>query len=350
VRYHTRLIKIIRTTGLWEPQPMGGSVPEGPTMTNDTHNYDPQRHSDYQDDEIDLRELFGIIWQGKWWIIAITFVFAVGSVIYSLSLPNIYKSEATLAPTEEASGGGLSQMAGQLGGLASLAGVNLGGGNTDKTTIALEILKSRAFIKGFVEKYDILPELMAVEEWNRGSGVVFNNELYNPDTKEWVREVEPPKQPEPSSWEYVKVFRESVLEVSKDDTTGLVTIAVNHQSPEVAEQWVVWLIEEINNHMRERDIQEAQRSLEYLDKELQSTSLSDMQQVFYQLIEKQTQTIMLANVRPEYIFQTLDPAVVPEQKAKPSRALICIIGTFLGGFLSVGFVLVRNIFRKETKI
>ncbi len=326
---------------------MGGSVPEGPTMTNDTHNYDPQRHSDYQDDEIDLRELFGIIWQGKWWIIAITFVFAVGSVIYSLSLPNIYKSEATLAPTEEASGGGLSQMAGQLGGLASLAGVNLGGGNTDKTTIALEILKSRAFIKGFVEKYDILPELMAVEEWNRGSGVVFNNELYNPDTKEWVREVEPPKQPEPSSWEYVKVFRESVLEVSKDDTTGLVTIAVNHQSPEVAEQWVVWLIEEINNHMRERDIQEAQRSLEYLDKELQSTSLSDMQQVFYQLIEKQTQTIMLANVRPEYIFQTLDPAVVPEQKAKPSRALICIIGTFLGGFLSVGFVLIRNIFRKE---
>nr|WP_235598891.1 Wzz/FepE/Etk N-terminal domain-containing protein [Idiomarina sp. 28-8] len=347
MRYHTRLIKIICTIGLWEPQPMGGSVPEGPIMTNDTHNYDPQRHSDYQDDEIDLRELFGIIWQGKWWIIAITFVFAVGSVIYSLSLPNIYKSEATLAPTEEASGGGLSQMAGQLGGLASLAGVNLGGGNTDKTTIALEILKSRAFIKGFVEKYDILPELMAVEEWNRGSGVVFNNELYNPDTKEWVREVEPPKQPEPSSWEYVKVFRESVLEVSKDDTTGLVTIAVNHQSPEVAEQWVVWLIEEINNHMRERDIQEAQRSLEYLDKELQSTSLSDMQQVFYQLIEKQTQTIMLANVRPEYIFQTLDPAVVPEQKAKPSRALICIIGTFLGGFLSVGFVLVRNIFRKE---
>lgn len=323
-------------------------------MTKDTQNapltpsnYEPQRHPDYQDDEIDLRELFGIIWQGKWWIIAITFVFAVGTVIYSLSLPNIYKSEATLAPTEEASGGGISQMAGQLGGLASLAGVNLGQQGADKTTIALEILKSRAFIRGFVEKYDILPELMAVEGWNRGSGIEFDDETYNSDSQEWVREVEPPQQPKPSSWEYVKVFREEVLEVSKDDTTGLVTIAVNHQSPEIAQQWVVWLIEEINNHMRERDIQEAQRSLEYLDEELQNTSLSDMQQVFYQLIEKQTQTIMLANVRPEYIFQTLDPAVVPEQKAKPSRALICIIGTFLGGFLGVGFVLVRNIFRKE---
>lgn len=310
-------------------------------------NYEPNCHPDYQDDEIDLRELFGIIWQGKWWIIAITFVFAVGSVIYSLSLPNIYKSEATLAPTEEASGGGLSQMAGQLGGLASLAGVNLGGNTVDKTTIAIEILKSRAFIKSFVEKYHILPELMAVEEWNRQNGLVYNKEIYDPATNEWLREVEPPQQRQPSSWEYVQVFKSNVLSVTRDLEKGLVTLSVNHQSPEVAEQWTNWLISEINNHMRERDIQEARRSLEYLNEELQETALSNMQQVFYQLIEKQTQTIMLANVRPEYIFQVLDPPVVPEQKAKPSRALICIIGTFLGGFLSVGFVLIRNIFRKE---
>lgn len=320
-------------------------------MTNKTqsapltpHQYEPSRHSDYADDEIDLRELFGIIWQGKWWIIAITFVFAVGSVIYSLNLPDIYKSEATLAPTEEASGGGLSQMAGQLGGLASLAGVNLGGKNADKTTIALEILKSRAFIKSFVEKYEILPELMAVEEWNRATGIVFNKELYDPDTKEWVRDVEPPQQHEPTSWEYVKIFREEVLEVSKDDRTGLVTVGVKHQSPEIAKQWVMWLIEEVNNNMRERDIEEAERSLEYLNKELESTSLSDMQQVFYQLIEKQTQTIMLANARPEYIFQTLDPAVVPEQKSKPSRILIIIMMILFGSLFSFLIVFLKNIF------
>lgn len=326
-------------------------------MTKDTQNapltpsnYEPQRHPDYQDDEIDLRELFDIIWQGKWWIIAITFVFAVGSVFYALSLPNIYKSEATLAPTEEASGGGLSQMAGQLGGLASLAGVNLGKQGTDKTTIAIEVLQSRAFLTEFVKTYDILPELMAVEEWTPGGGLKYNTELYDPETKEWVREVEPPKQPKPTSWEYVEVFRSEVLSVSQSQETGLVTVSVNHQSPEVAQQWVEWLVTDVNNHMRERDIQEARRSLEYLDSELEKTSLSNMQQVFYQLIEKQTQTIMLANVRPEYIFQVLDPAVVPEQKAKPSRALVCIIGTFLGGFLSVGFVLVRNLFRKSKDV
>jgi len=317
-------------------------------MNQNQENYTPPTYQQPApaDDEIDLRELFGIIWQGKWWIIAITFVFAVGSVIYSLSLPNIYQSEATLAPTEEASGGGLSGMAGQLGGLASLAGVNIGKSGTDKTTMAIEVLQSRSFLTDFVKKYEILPELMAVESWSPSGGLTYNNEVYNPETNGWVREVEPPKQPEPSSWEYVKTFRE-LMSVSRDQETGLVNVSINHQSPEIAKQWVEWLVTDVNDHMRERDIKEAQRSLEYLNNELQDTSLSNMQQVFYQLIEKQTQTIMLANVRPEYIFQVLDPAVVPEQKAKPSRALICIIGTFLGGFLSVGLVLVRNIFRKE---
>lgn len=298
-----------------------------------------------QDDEIDLRELFSIIWDGKWWIIAITFVFAVASVIYSLSLPNIYKAEATLAPTEEAQGQGFGE---ELGGLASLAGINVGKQQVDKVTMAMEILQSRKFIKDFVEKHEILPELMAGKEWHQASGeLVYNKEVYNPKTKEWVREVEPPKQPQPSSWEYVKKFQDSVLTVEKNTSTpGLINIAVEHLSPIIAHQWVEWLIQDINDHMRQRDINEAKRSMEYLKEELGTTNLSSMQQVFYKLIEQQTQTIMLANVRPEYIFQVLDPAVVPEQKSAPSRALICIVGTFLGGFVSLLVVFIRHLIRK----
>lgn len=297
------------------------------------------------DDEIDLRELFATLWRGKWIIIAFTFVFAVGSVIYALSLPNIYKAEAILAPSEESSGGGLAAMAGQLGGLASLAGVNLGGGDANKTTIALEILQSRAFLTEFVEKHDILPEIMAVKEWSPEQGIVFNEELYSATTKTWVREVEPPKQPQPTSWEYVKVIKQDLLQVSQDKETGLVTLSISHQSPDFSKKLVELLVKDINDKMRQRDIVEAQSSLEYLNQELKTTNLSNMQQVFYQLIEKQTQTMMLANVRPEYIFQTIDPAVVPEEKAKPSRALICLLGTMLGGFFGVGLVLVRQAFK-----
>ncbi|MCK7459123.1 Wzz/FepE/Etk N-terminal domain-containing protein [Idiomarina aminovorans] len=301
-----------------------------------------------QDDEIDLRELFGIIWAGKWWIIGITFVFAVASVFYSLSLPNIYKAEATLAPTEEAQGGGFGE---EMSGLASLTGISVGKQQVDKVTMAMEILQSRQFIKNFVQRHNILPEVMAVKEWYQASGeLVFNKEIYNPKTKEWVRDVEPPKKPEPSSWEYVNTFQNSILLVEKDsETPGLINLSVSHQSPVIAHRWVEWLIEDINDHMRQRDIKEAQSSMEYLQKELGETNLSSMQQVFYQLIEKQIQTIMLANVRPEYVFQVLDPAVVPEQKSAPSRALICIIGTFLGGFLSLLVVFIHHLARGKNK-
>lgn len=300
------------------------------------------------DDEIDLRELFNTLWRGKWIIIAVTFVFGIGSVVYALSLPNIYKAEAVLAPTEESSGGGLAAMAAQFGGLASLAGVNLSAGDTNKTTIALEILQSRAFLTEFVEKHDILPEIMAVKSWSPERGIVFNDELYDAETKTWVREVEPPRQAEPTSWEYVKEIRKELLQVSQDKETGLVILSVSHHSPEFSKYLAELLVQDINEKMRQRDISEAEGSLAYLNEELKSTNLSNMQQVFYQLIEKQTQTMMLADVRPEYVFQTIDPAVVPEEKSAPKRALILVLGIMLGGMLGVGFVLIRQAFKQDS--
>jgi uncharacterized protein involved in exopolysaccharide biosynthesis len=56
---------------------------------------------------------------------------------------------------------------------------------------------------------------------------------------------------------------------------------------------------------------------------------------------------MLAEVQEEFIFKVVDPAVVPELKAGPKRALICVLGTLLGGMLGVAIVLVRFAFRKE---
>lgn len=157
------------------------------------------------DDEIDLRELWNVIWRGKWIIIAITAIFAVASVFYALSLPNIYKSEALLAPADSEQQGGLSGLSGQLGGLASLAGVNLGGGKTDKTALAIEILKSREFFAKFAEKHNILPELLAVKEWNMPTNtVVYDDEIYASESGEWVREVKAPKKAKPSMQEAKK--------------------------------------------------------------------------------------------------------------------------------------------------
>ncbi len=303
------------------------------------------------DDEIDLRELFSVIWQGKWLIIAITAVFAIGSVIFALSQPNTYNSEALLAPASEEKSGGLGALAGQFGGLASMAGINLGGGGgVDKTQMAIEVMKSRQFASEFIQSHDLLPDLMAADKWEMANDtLVYDDELYNPQTKTWVREVKAPFKPEPSMQEAFKEFTK-VIAVNSAKDTGMVTVSVEHLSPSVAQQWVTWLIQDINKVMKERDVAEANRSSEFLTKQIAQTNIADIRTILYQLIEEQTKTIMFAEVRDEYVFKTIDPALIPEEKSGPKRALICVLGTLLGGMLAVMLVLIRHFVRKEDNL
>src|SRR5690554_5721805 len=314
-------------------------------MTDIQPNSQPQ--SAMHDDEIDLIEVFKTLWQGKWIIIATTFVFAVGSVMYALSQPNIYRSEALLAPVEES--GGL-KMSGQLGGLAALAGVNLGGGGGSKVGLALEILKSREFLGRFIVKHELKPALMAVDSWNSESNTLnFNDEIYNRANNTWLRVVKPPLQPEPSIQKTYEVFVK-ILSVSEDAKSGMVKLSIEHYSPFLAAEWVSLLVHELNEEMRQRETEEAESSIAYLQGQLEKTSLADAQSMLYSLIEEQTKTLMLANVRPEYVLKTIDPAVVPEKKAKPSRALIAVIGTLFGGMLSTFGVLVLHSIRSRNQI
>ncbi|GAB7225736.1 Wzz/FepE/Etk N-terminal domain-containing protein [Vibrio owensii] len=301
------------------------------------------------DDEIDLRELFGAVWKGRWIIIVTTFIFAVGVVLYALSLPNIYKSDALLAPAES-SGGGLSKMAGQLGGLAALAGVNLGAGESSQTDLALQVMKSRQFVDSFINKHDLLVPLMAAKDWDLANNkLILDEELYNPTTGKWLREPNGLRGAIPTAQEAFEVFSKEVLNINQDKDNGLYIISVKNYSPYIAQQWVNWLIEDINQVMRERTIAETSQNLAYLNTQLQKTAVADMQSTFYKLIEEQTKSLMLAEVQEEFVFKVVDPAVVPELKDGPKRALICVLGTLLGGMLGVAIVLVRFAFRKEDR-
>ena len=316
-------------------------------MSDLTPKTDAYLPSPYPDDEIDLKELFMVLWSGKWLISAVTGAAAVISVVVALSLPNIYTASALLAPAES-EGGGLSGLMAQYGGLASLAGVSLpGGGEGSRAQLGMQLMKSRSFIGDFVERHDILPELMAVESWNQNTGqIVFDTDDYDADTKTWVRDVDLPKRPQPSLLEAHEEFID-ILGVSEDKQTGYVTVSIEHHSPAVAAQWVNWLVEDINAVVKAQDVDEATKSIEYLTQQIANTSLADLQAMFFELIQSQTETVMLAEVRPEYVFKTIDPAVVPEEKSKPSRALICVLGTLLGGMLGVVIVLIRHYARSE---
>lgn len=299
-------------------------------------------------EEVDLLKLLGVIWKGKIIIIICAIVLGGIAAAITLTMPNIYKSDVILAVSENSSDNNLSSLGGQFGGLATIAGVNLGQNSSSKSTLALEILKSRQFIKEFVEKYEIAPELLALKSWSKESGIVYDEDIYDSNEKKW-RAQGPYNEPKSRSWQYVKKFKNEHLQVTQDSSSGLVTLSIYSKSPKLAEKWANLLVSEINSTMRERDIKEAKRSLQFLQDELGRTSLSNMKNVFYQLVEKQTQKIMLANVRPEYIFQVIDPAVVALQKSKPNRALIAIAFSFLGGAIGIVIVLVRSALKKDVK-
>ena len=290
-------------------------------------------------DEIDLKELFSAIWAGKWIIIATTFLFSVAAVFYALSLPNIYKSEVTLAPAGES--GGLN-IPGQLGGLAALAGVNLEGKGGDKTVLALEILKSREFLGQFIEENDLYIPIMAAEDWDRSNDkLIVDPGIYNEETKEWVREVKEPFKPKPSLLETIEDF-EKLIQINQDKTSGIVKLSIEHYSPFFAKKIADNLVIAINENMRRRDLQEAEKSIGYLNSQLKETNIADVRAMLYSLIEEQTKTVMLANVRGEYILKTIDPAVAAEKKSAPSRALLVLIILFTGFLLSSLVVLIKH--------
>ncbi|TOL19156.1 LPS O-antigen length regulator [Vibrio parahaemolyticus] len=308
--------------------------------------YPPHPQQDH--DEIDLRELFKALWEGKWIVIATTFVIAVSAVLYALSLPSIYKADALLAPAESSNGGGLSKMAGQLGGLAALAGVNLGASESSQTDLAVQVMRSRQFINTFINKHDLLVPLMAGKDWDLSNNkLILDEELYNPNTGEWLRDAKGLRGATPTAQEAFEVFSKEVLSINQDKESGLYTVSMKNYSPYIAQQWVNWLIEDINKAMRERTIAETSQNLAYLNTQLQKTAVTDMQSTFYKLIEEQTKSLMLAEVQEEFVFKVVDPAVVPELKDSPKRVLICVLGILLGVMLGVAIVLIRIVFRKE---
>lgn len=296
------------------------------------------------EDEIEFKELWKAIWSGKWIIIGITSVFVIASVLIALWLPNEYKSTAILSPASSSSSS-LSKLASQFGGLASLAGVNLGAvEGDDKTLIAMELIKTWGFLEKFIRKNNIEVEVFAVERWNLlENKLIVDDDLYDIENHKWIRDFNPDKGEtlEPSSWELYEAFRDRVS-ISQDKNSGLISLSVEYYSPIVAQLWVTKLIKMTNQHLQKQDRQEAQSSIKYLKEQIQKTNVAEMQTVFYQLIEEQTKTLMLAEISDEYVFKILSPAKIAEEESKPKRALIAILGTILGGLIGLIIVLVRN--------
>lgn len=254
------------------------------------------------------------------------FISFIMSLSLSFILPNTYRSSAMLEPSDELQGGGLSAVAGQLGGIASLAGIDISNNKT-KIYSAIETLKSREFVHNFIESNDLYISLFAVKSWDSDlNELAIDSEIYNSETKEWVRSTQDNKSQKPSKGEAYEKFIKK-LSVKEDKQTGLIQVSFDHISPFKAKEVNTLLIQNINNYVRSRDIAQAETSISYLKSKTEDIAFSEMRSVFFKLIEEQIKKRMLAEVRDDYVFRVIDPPFLPEEPHSPNRILITISGT-----------------------
>lgn len=299
------------------------------------------------EEKIDLRELIYVLWQGKWIIFSITTIVSILAVFYSLSLPNIYKTNALLVPA-----GSYSTPNNNMGGVASLAGLagislpTIGGENNSKQAISK--ISSLSFFENNLLPNIFLPDLFAVQFWdNLTNEISYDENIYNINTNSWVRDTSESNSKIPSGQESYREFS-SHLSLEEDKKTGFITLGIKHKSPFIAKKWTELLINQINLYYKEKDKAESERALSYLNEKFLMTELSEIKQVIAQLMQEETKKLTLIEAKQAYVFDYIDPPAVMEKKFEPNRAFICILSALIGGIFSVLIVLFRHYWFQET--
>lgn len=287
-----------------------------------------------------LSDIIRALWQNKWKVSIGTLIGAIFGVVIAFSLTEMYRSQAVLAPASNNSSGGLGALAGQLGGIASIAGVDLGGQEQNHTALAIEIMNSHKFLSDFIIKHQLAVPLFAYTGYDyQSSQPEIDASIYDTQTKTWYREPDALGNQAPNEFDLVKEFRKQI-DISEDNATGFVTIQFYNPSPEVANLVVNQLIATVNETVRMRDMEQAQKSIAYLESELAKTSIFEMRKVFNQLVEEQTKALMLSKVKTDYVFDIIDPAYTTLKPERPNKPVIVIAMFLLGFLLMLTYVLV----------
>lgn len=248
-------------------------------------------------DDVDLGALWAVLWDYRLLIAAITTVCGIVAVVIALATKPVYRAEVVITEVRD-NMNSTGSIVGQLGGLASLAGVNLAANSPGRESRAF--LQSRSLVEAFIKRYELLPEL-------------YRNA----------------KKPS-TMWRAVQKFRKGILSIREDTRKGITTVSVEWTDANTAARWANDLVALVNELLRTRAMDEAKRNIAYLNKQVAGTNVVELQRVMYNLIENETKTLMLANVRVEYAFEIVDPAVAPEIRTRPQRTLIVAFGAALG--------------------
>ena len=266
---------------------------------------------------IDLFEIVSTLWRGKWLLAGNTLLFVISAVAYVLLAQPIFRAEVLLASNEPEGRAGLASRLGDIGGLASLAGINLDSASADRTE-AIAMLRSRVIVEQFINENDLLPLLFS-DDWDAS-------------TERWIED-DPAEQPDVRDG--IEFFRDEVSIIVEDPATGLVTLAIEWTDPQTASDWAEQLVVRVNERLRARDLADSSRRLEFLNAQLESANLVELRQAISRLIESEIQTMTLAQVETEYAFRAIDPPRPPKKPVRPQRVLVVGLATVIGALFGM---------------
>jgi uncharacterized protein involved in exopolysaccharide biosynthesis len=283
-------------------------------------------------DDVGLDDIVARIWSGRYWVFASVSVFAVCGILAGIWMTPVYRGTAVLVDgTPSGAMGGLTSAFGQLGGLASLAGINLPS-SASQVEESIAVLRSREFTERFIVDRNLMPKLFA-DRWDAPSG------KFTGDSADWPTLVD--------AFEYF----DNIRSISRDRLTGLISLSIEWRDPVEAAEWANSLVARLNEEMRQRSITSTTASIGFLEKELATTSAVETRQAINRLIEAQINQRMLANVTLEYAFRVVDRAMPadPRKPVKPRKLSILLASILLGMILGSAGVLAKGgLSRKRT--
>jgi uncharacterized protein involved in exopolysaccharide biosynthesis len=270
-------------------------------------------------DEISLREIVQVLVRAKWLVISLVLICGTLVGVIAWFQPNKYDATVLLSPVStNTSAGRLAGQASQIGGLASLIGINIGGDTVKAEAVAT--LQSEGLTERFIKENNLLPVLYA-DRWSAAQG-------------KWV--VSKPEQI-PTLWKANRKF-EDIRTLAEDKKSGLIKFTITWTDPATAARWANELVKLANDTLRGRAIRESEQHIAYLNKEVANTDMAPIRTAIYSVLESEIKNVMLARGPGDYALKVIDPAVVPELKAGPKRSLWVLGGCF-GGFVLALFVL-----------
>lgn len=265
------------------------------------------------------------IWLASWKLIIIGgLLVGVGAVAATFALDPVFRATILVAPAANDSSGQLGALQSQFGGLAQLAGINLGG-NAEQKVEALATLESDAFLRDFITDNHLMPVLFA-SKWDQEAG-------------NWRDESKAP-----TLADAVEKFNKKIRKVSEDRKTGLVTMRIDWTDRELAAEWANGMIRHLNDFMRRDAIATAEKTVGFLEREIAANDNVELRAALYRGIETQIHRKALATVQDEFVYQIIDPAIVadPDRRIFPRRSVFGIVGSVMGALFIMAALLWRH--------